>query len=751
MSDFLLFFVRWRRIFVPLTLILTLISLFFIKSIHLSGSTKKFFIKNDPDYFLYEKSVKKFGSDNSLVIAIKDENLFEYEKLKKISKLIDKLSEVDGVEYVDSLFNKQNIIYRDYELHSELFIDPDNIPKSKKTLEQIKKDALNNPLINGNLIGDNGKILFLNVVAKNSDDSQFNIVLVRKIRKLLKEFNSLDNTLFGSPYINEQVINYILHDTFFTVPFAILVIFLTILYNIKSFKLTLIPLTTSALSIIIVLGFMGVTGIPLTILTAVIPALIILIGTTEDSYLITEFVEENREGADKEFIIKAISAKLGLAIVLTATTTIVGFISIYLNKIIVLQEFAIVAGFGLFVNFIITLIFVPNMLYLMNLKTSKKETVNYTSILKFAETTFLFHTKKVYLIVFVLIAGSLIFIPNIILDNNTLNYFKKESEVRKRADFFKKYSNGIQSFYIVIESNKKGAFKEWQYLHQLEKIEKFIKDKTKFNYSLSIADNLSLVNQEMHRGDKKFFRVPKTKAAIYQNYLFFHRKDVRRYVDEKYRVAKIDVWHNIFSSNQFNREKRLLENYFHSIEKELGVKIYITGKNVLLNKAADTISVGQTFSIGTTLLLVFLLISAVFKTFRAGVLIILGNAVPIITLFGLMGLLNIPLNVVTAIIATITFGIVVDDTIHLMMRYRYEHNNLFSKKRAILNSIEGEGRAVLLTTISLMIGYLTLATSQFIPVIEFALLSIFTIFIAVLSDLFVVPALLRRIDIIDKN
>ena len=190
---------------------------------------------------------------------------------------------------------------------------------------------------------------------------------------------------------------------------------------------------------------------------------------------------------------------------------------------------------------------------------------------------------------------------------------------------------------------------------------------------------------------------------------------------------------------------------FHSIEKELGVKIYITGKNVLLNRAADTISVGQTFSIGTTLLLVFLLISAVFKTFRAGVLIILGNAVPIITLFGLMGLLNIPLNVVTAIIATITFGIVVDDTIHLMMRYRYEHNNLFSKKRAILNSIEGEGRAVLLTTISLMIGYLTLATSQFIPVIEFALLSIFTIFIAVLSDLFVVPALLRRIEIVDKN
>jgi predicted RND superfamily exporter protein len=386
----------------------------------------------------------------------------------------------------------------------------------------------------------------------------------------------------------------------------------------------------------------------------------------------------------------------------------------------------------------------------MNIEVSRKHTINYETILNFAKNVFLYNTKQVYIIVVIFAICMLVFIPNIILDNNTLNYFKKDSDVRKRAEFFKKYTNGIQSFYIVLETNKKNAFKTWKYLHEIEKIEKFIKRHTKFNYSLSIADNLSIVNQEMHRGDKKYFKVPLQKNAIYQDYLFFHRKDIRRYVNENYSCAKIDVWHNIFSSSEFNKQKAILEEYFKNIDPNLKINIHITGKNVLLNKAADTISIGQTFSITTTLILVFLLISFVFKTPKAGILIILGNFIPIITLFGVMGILDIPLNVVTAIIATITFGIVVDDTIHLMMRYKYEHQTQ-TKENAVLNSIQGEGRAVLLTTISLMIGYLTLATSNFIPVIEFALLSILIIFVAVLSDLLFVPALLKNINIVKET
>ena len=754
MNNFLFHFVKYRKIYLAILFLNLAFFAFFIKDLKVTGSTNKFFIENDPEHLFYLKTTEKFGSDNTLVIAIKGDDLFTHDKLVKVDNLIEDIKKIKGVIKVDSIFNQQNIIYRNGELHTNVFVDPDEIPKNQKVLNQVKQDAINNHLIYKNLVSDNGKLLFLNVTAKNDSNSEFNKKLTKQIAILLKKYrNELNSPIqFGSPYINSKVMAYILHDTKYTVPFAVLVILLTIYWNLKDLKLTSIPVTTSALSIVVVLGFMGLTGIEFSILTAIIPALVILLGTTEDAYLVTEFVEEKEEyKSDKDMIIKMISAKLGLAILLTATTTIIGFASIYLNKIVMLKDFAIVSAFGLFTNFLITIILVPIMLHYFNIKTTKSNTVNYTLILNFAKNVFEHHTKKVWLIALGSVILSAIFIPKIILDNNTLNYFKKDSVVRQRADYFKHYTNGIQSFYIVVKAPKKKAFKQYKYLHALEKIQNFIKsDKIKFNFSISMADDIALVNQGMHDGNKKFDKVPKSHNLIAEYYLFFHRKDIRKYVDEQYQVAKIDVWHNIFSSSEFNKQKQILQTFIkNNIDPSL--KITLTGKNVLLNKAADTISIGQTKSIIATFLAVFILISLAFKTVKGGFVILAGNLVPVIMLFGVMGLFNIPLNVVTAIIATITFGIIVDDTIHLMMRYKYEREHKETQYEAILHSIDGEGRAVLLTTISLMIGYFTLATSDFIPVIEFALLSIFVIFIAVLSDLFFVPSILKNIDLGRKN
>jgi len=755
MNNFLFFFVRYKNQFLIFLFFLIVGFSFFIKDIKVTGSTHKFFIENDPEYHFYLDTIKQFGSDNSVVISIKGNNLFTYKVLNTIASMIDEIKSIKGVEKVDSIFNQQNIIYRNDELHTNVFIDPEEIPKDEKELLQAKQDAINNPLVYKNLVSDNGNLLLLNVTVDNSTEGEFNSNITKKIQKILDKYSDKLNGLlqFGNPYINNQVIEYIFHDTKFTVPFAILVIFLTIFWSLKNIKLTLIPVTTSTLSIICVLGFMGVTGIELSILTAVVPALVILIGTTEDSYLVSEFVEEKDvHKTNKDMIIKMISAKLGLPIILTSFTTIVGFASIYLNQIVMLRDFAIVATFGLFINFIITIILVPIMLHSFDIKASRQTTINYVTILNFAKNVFLKYTKTVYFLVFVILIGFGSFIPKIILDNNTLNYFKPDSDVRQRADYFKKYTNGIQSFYIVVKAPTKKAFKKYKALHELEKIQQFISsDKTKFKFSLSIANNIELVNKEMHDGNQKFYKVPKSHNLIAQYYLFFHRKDIKKYVDEKYQTAKIDVWHNIFSSSEFNKQKAILEDF---IKKNIdpSLKITITGKNVLLNKAADTISVGQTKSVVTTFVVVFLVISLVFRTFKAGFVILAGNIVPIVVLFGVMGLFDIPLNVVTAIIATITFGIVVDDTIHLMMRYRYEHHKEDDKIPAVLNSIVGEGRAVLMTTISLIIGYFTLTTSDFVPVIQFAILSIVVIFVAVLSDLFFVPSLIKNVDIVkDKK
>lgn len=750
MNEVLFFSVKHKnKLLIFLTFFILFFS-FFIKDIKFTGSSNKFFIKNDPSYIFYKNILKKFGSDNEITISIQGDNLFTHKNLTIIYKMITEIKQLDGILEINSLFNKKNIVYKNNALYTNVFIDPYNIPIEKKQLEEIKNDALNNPLIYKNLISDNGKILLLNIKVINSSKHDFNIKITHQIENILQKYQNKLNanlTQFGTAYISEEIIKYISHDMKFNIPIAILIIFIIIYFILKNIKLTLIPIITSTLTIIVIFGFMGLTGIEVSILTAVIPALIILIGTTEDSYLIHEFVEEkNKLHTSKDIMIKIISKKLSLSIILTSITTIIGFASIYVNKIVILQDFAIVSAFGLFVNFLITIILVPIIFHSFNIKIHYEKTIKYTKILNFANNIFLYHTKKLYFILFLALSIFISFIPKILLDNNILGYFKENSQIIKRANYFKTYTNGIQSFYIIVKTPKKNNLKKWKYLHAIEKIQSFINSKkSKFNYSLSVANYIELINKEMHNGNNKFYKIPKSNFLISQYYMFFHRKYLKDYIDEKYQIAKIDVWHNIFSSKEFNKEKQLLENF---IQKNIdpSIQVIITGKNVLLNKAVDTISIGQTKSMMMLFVIVFILISIAFKNIKAGFVVLIGNIIPIVSLFGIMGMFGIPLNVVTAVIATITFGIVVDDTIHLMIRYKYEHKNC-NKITAISNTIKGEGRAVLMTTFSLIAGYTTLIYSNFIPVIQFAILSIIVIFIAMLSDLFFIPSLLKKINI----
>jgi len=746
--NYFVYILRHKKVLLSFLFLFILSLSFFIKDLRIDSSTKKFFIQNDPDYIFYKKTIKKFGSDNSFVIGIHDDNLFTYKKLVLIKDMIFEIKKLDNIERVDSLFNQKDFVYRNGELHSELFIDPYNIPKDEKKLLQVKKDALRNVLINKNLISDNGKLFIIKVTIPEKESSSFNVKMTQKIEVILDKYKKSfdDIKLFGSPYLSYKIYKYIVHDIVFTIPLAILVIFLVIFYNLRNIKLTFIPIITSLLSILATLGFMGLMNIPISLLTAVVPALVVLIGTTEDTYLISEYVEEVKKG-EKDIILN-ISKKLSLPIILTSLTTIIGFISIYLNDIEILKEFAIVSSFAIFINFIITIIIVPIVLDKLKYEKQKyNKGISYDKLLSFIVKVFKEYHKRVYFISALVVLISIFFVPKIILDNNTLNYFKKSSEVRKLAEFFKAKTHGIQSFYIVVEAPKNKAFKKWKYLHELEKIENFIKsNKVKFNFTISIADNLAWINQEFHNGDKRYFRVPKDERTIAAYYSFLHRKDMKNYIDTKYRIAKIDVYHNIFSSNEFNKQLLILKKFIHkNISKDL--KIYITGHNVLINKAADTISVGQIKSLGVTFLMIFIIIYLAFKRIRAGVVVLISNIIPLLVLFSIMGAFKIPLNVVTAVIATITYGIIVDDTIHTMMRYRYEHSHGVEKEKALIDTIYGEGKAIIITSISLMIGFLTLLFSEFVPVIQFAILSIIVILVALFSDLFLTPALIKNISI----
>jgi len=521
MNNLFLYFIR-QKIYLGLILLLSFVSLFFI-SLKIDGSTDKFLIQNDPEKAIYDKAIKIFGSDNSEVITIGSDNLFTYEKLSKIRDLIFELKKLDGVIEVDSLFNQKNIVNKNGELHTDVFIDPYSIPKDKKVLKEVKKDALNNPLVKDIFISSDGKYLFINLRLKNDRSSEYSKYISDNIEKILDKYkNEFYVNQFGFPYINNSVTKNIYKDLTSTIPLSILVILLTIVLNLKNLKLTFIPIITATLSIVITLGIMGILGIKLTMLTALIPMLIVLIGSTEDSHIISEYVREVQDNLNnnKEAIISIINRHIVLAIFLTGITTVVGFFSIYFNDIIMLKEFALISSIGLIVNFIITIIVVPTYLYYLDIDKiakAKYKAYDYKAFLTLAEKFFYKGDKAVFLILISILASSFYFIPKIIIDNNTLKYFDKNSEIRKRADFMEHHLYGARTFYITFETNKKRAFKEYKYLHAMEKVKEYILHNSKFNFAVSLADHISIVSQAFNDGDKKYYKVPKNRFLIDQS------------------------------------------------------------------------------------------------------------------------------------------------------------------------------------------------------------------------------------------
>ncbi|MGC8768019.1 MMPL family transporter [Calditerrivibrio sp.] len=739
--------------YIAVLIVIFIITLLFasqIPKVVIDPSSDGFMIKGDPEKTYYEKIIKEFGSDNRMIIFLKDKNLFSEDKINAISKVLEKLEKYKYISKIETVYNQKNIKWRDGGLITEDFLDPFNLP-SKEEILQAKRDAIENPILNSNLINKDGTAMAINIIIeKHPEIKSYDTIVSKEIESYLKPLNGVIEEYFqiGGPYFKKSLVEYIIKDQIKLVPLAVLVLFIVVIISLRSLYGALSPLVTAGLSVVWTFGFMGLIGIPINIITVIIPALVIVIGSTEDIHMISEYFEGLEHKQDRHFAIEFMANKMGIAIFLTAFTTIAGFSSIITNDITVLKQFGIVTTFGLIANFIITVFYTPAMLRLRGpleapTHSDRSDSNIFQKIANLALKIIYFNRGFVFGVV-VVITVAIGFGMNFLrINNDTISYFKKTSEIRLRSDIVKEHLAGAQNFYIVVDAGKPGAFKNPHYLKEIYKIVNHLNETKYFSKSIGISDFIALVNQEMNEGNKKFYVIPESKELIAQYYLLFHRKDIENNVNADFSKANIIVKHNLTSSYELKNAIQEVQNYIKN-NVDSSLKIKFTGENVLVNAAADTIAIGQPWSITLILFIIFFIMSILFLNLKAGLLSLIPNIIPIFFAFGTMGYLGIDLNVGTAMIAAISIGIAVDDTIHLMVRYNSELKRMNDQDLAIQETMHSEVRAVVSTSIALTLGFSVLVLSNFLPVIHFGWLSAMVMVIALLADLIITPLLLSK-------
>ncbi len=742
MGLFFLRVIKFKKVILTIIFIFTALSLLELKNIKIDTSMDGLAAKESPEKILHTNAVNEFGGEKMATIFIQDPELFSKEKLAQLQELSWKLLEIPELVSIYSVFTTP-YIYNDGEiLHtSPLFEElPESPEEIQKKLQNISEDNSYRKFI---ISPENNSML----ITVQFDTLQRSLEEVsEQVDNLMKPYLSNYKTIYqvGTPALMSFTKDNIIKSFIIILPAIILVISSLIFHGTRSMNAALLPFIVASISLIWTFAFMSLINIPIQILTSCVPAIAFVLGSTEITHLLSKYKQFLNRGFDHRESITLMGDKIGLAIILTAVTTTLGFLTITVNEIEMLRQFGLICAVALASNFILMIFYLPIHLDLFkDKKTKVKRNIILESIRnRFLETFEFLITKKYLFVVILLVAtSSLYFSKKIKIENISWSQIKESSYLKKNLYRVNDIFPGTNVMYFIVEA-KNGNFKDSKNLTYLSTIQNKISQFNQVHHTQSLADNIELIHREFNKDSIILEKVPKDSAMISQYLLSFSRDNLAPFVSANYKRALIQMRHTNYDTPNYNKLVGSLDNFIENEVNKDEFHAYYTSSDKILNKATNSLIISQINSLSIIILIIIAAVTFLFRDIRIALIAVPSNLIPIIMLFGLMGAFGIPLTTGSAMVAAITIGIAVDDTIHFFVQYS---NNLTRDSDPIIvakKTIEDSSMAIVTTSIALATGFCLLAISDFIPLFQFGLLSSFVIILAMFCDLIITPTLI---------
>lgn len=736
----------WAPWVILLSVLTSIPALWALQSIRIDVSSRTLSDPSDPARLVLSKVREEFGSDLIAVVYAEDSDLFTSDRLERLSLIHQTIASKPYVERVDSLFSLPDIRDVDGILETAPLLA--EIPRQAADLARLKELGIENPLIRQNLLSEDGEATLLTIYLRPEEVGESELTEVEaSLEGIIAPHKASFEALYqlGRPELQSWLLETLESDLFKILPLAILLLFLVLAINQRSVLTGAIPLLNGLIATIWTLALMSVLGVPLTLLNYIVPVLIIVVGSTEDMHILHCFRTRLSEGCSGAEAISRTGTEIGLALGLTAATTILGFAATSVSDLPILRSFGIAAMIGMVVRFALSALLLPAWLRLVGRflqpkprKSQRLRTpaarLSHTIIHRISP-----HSRWV-LTAFVLCAiAAGVFIREIRLNNDLTEFLDKDTLLHQRIEQTAAKLAGTKVLYLTLQSQP-GSYRQPVHLQEIDAITNHLRNIDAFDTVTSFSDVVKRIHQQLRAGGADDFRIPDTEAAITQMLLFAPTEAFRSYVSDDFARANIVIRCNLGDSTELNRlvaelEKELQGGRFGPINYTL------TGEALLVSEAVASIVTAQLYSLGGMVLLLFLAVTALFLSVRCGIYSLLANLFPVIVIFGVMGLGGISLNVGTCMIAAITLGIAIDDTLHILVRFNRELKATNDERSAIENALRHEIPPIVNTSLALAGGFAMLGFSSFGPVQQFGILSASVLLIAVVTDLIITPLL----------
>ncbi len=803
-SKLLKFFISHPKSTFFATLFICLFLSFFSFKLSVDASAESLLLEDDADLKTFREISKHYKSDNFLLLAFKpyDEKPFSNENLEKLKKLHKDLEKAPLVERVFSIINAPLLQSSKNSDLKELLKNIPNIESKDINLSKAQNEILNSPFYKNNIISKDGKITGLIIylkpdeiynkliekrdLAKDENEKEHIRLAIKEhqdrqkiitkqsldsIKNIAKNYEKNGDTLYlgGVSMIADDMITYIKSDLLL---YGISLVFLlgfALYYFFRSWRFVFLPLFICFISLSAASGVFALLNFQITVISSNYVALVLIITLSVVVHLITHFIEISTrypKAKIERLVLQTLLAKANPSLY-AIVTTMIGFFSLMLSNIEPIIKLGIMMSIGIGLALIFTYLFLASILVLLKPKKYYKKEFKF-NLLAFCAKTSLDPKKRrlIYIIAVFAVLLALIGISKLRVENSFVNYFKDGSEIKKGLLIIDKNLGGTLPLEVIIRFSKQENDKntnnsldsfedEFENLAKQDtywfdskktriakKVHEFLENK-EFVGSVLSLNSLLVLGKNINDGkDLDDFTLAflnenlptKFKQDLLSPFVSIENNELR------FTLRIIDSDPNL-RRNEFLIK---LKKELNGLLKNDGVEVQITGIMVLYNNMLQSLFSSQFDTLIFVILAIFILFIIVFRDLKFSITAILVNVIPLSVVFALMGLCKIPLDMMSITIAAIAIGIGVDDAIHYIYRFKEEIKTK-SIEEAILNSHLSIGSALYYTTISIVLGFSVMMSSNFIPTIYFGILTTFVMILLLSGSLFLLPSFLITI------
>lgn len=706
-----------------------------------------FKLENDPDREFYDTIKDIFGNDEFFIIAFEADPLFSEAHLTLLDRITRDLEAIEDIESVTSLTNVNDIVGEKDYFEVRRFIE--EIPTDPEALASLRAQAVNNYLYVKNLLPKDARAAGIVVEAYDRpEDQDYRQRLLNQTGQVLNRYQKEVPAFYlgGWTTTNYYLSQYLKADMMIFVPATYLLIALTTWLFFRNVRLAVLAVINISVCLGATRGLLGLTGITLNNVTSIVIPLVMALSLCDTVHIFAHMDKRLLERfPDKAEALARVLKRVVLPCLLTTLTTGIGFLSLTFSHIVPIKEFGWIASGGMAFEFFFSFLLLPALiLFFSPEKIYPDRRSGQGGISPFIQKLsrgVLRHHRSIVVASAILVVICLWLATLIRVETNLIEFFKTNSPVRTALAFVEKRLSGVGTLDVSLKADEFDAFKAPQNLKLVEKIQQFIDSLEHVDKTLSFVDFLKDMNASFHEEDIRYYKIPASRELVSQYMLVYDDDDIEDFINIDYDHARISVRISEHSSREQKRMIDRIKNYIETIDHP-GMQIRVTGRAVIDTNVMAAMVNGQVISLSIAAVVISLIMFLVFRSFKIACLSMIPNFFPIVLNFGIMGAIGIPLNTGTALIAAVSLGIAVDDTIHFLSEYQRQRAFGLQRAQALERATMVKGQAILISSAILVIGFGIMVLSRFVPIIHFGLLSAIIMVTALVGDLVVLPAIM---------